>query len=691
MDDSHEREFEELSQEIKAGIASSGDMPVTEFFNLYAEAAAENGDTPDLTYCPILKDTAAGYRVDGYAFDIQESTDTSISELYLAVCDYKDENSLFTLNKKSIEKAIDGVRRFFTKVTTSDFIFDLEETSPAFQLALLIREHISKIKRIRLILFTNGVLNLRKKVLPDQKVGDLLLGINVIDLERYSKIISQGNEPVEIDFVEDFGGGIKNLAASQSSAVTYKSFLFALSGNILAEVFARYKNRLLEKNVRTYLQAVTKVNKGILRTIEEQPQMFFAYNNGITATASDIKFCKNDSGEMLIEKITDFQIVNGGQTTASLNYARDAKSLNLDDVFVQVKLAVVEDGAISDVVPKISEYANTQNKVSTADLQANSEIQIQIERVSKQVQTPQKSGELHSSRWFYERARGQYKSLFSYKTPTERNKIKTLYPKNQLITKTDLAKYELAFEGRPHHVSEGAQKCFSRYVQVLNKLSPADVNEQWFKRSVAKAILFTDIDKAVLASKWYQDDRGYKAPIVAYTVAAAADAYRSKGMQIDLDYIWRKQSLDGEFLDWLVRVAEKVASILKSPPPEVRNISEFAKREFCWVSYIRGLACSLEPKEEKFGVALEDYLESTKQGRKEARHNSDIDFEVALMQLVSKASELRIVAQQNGIASPKNMAALAKIEAGKTYSLNKGEKNALKNLINRLDIDLEAL
>ncbi|QPG05740.1 AIPR family protein [Salinimonas marina] len=563
--DNNKKDFEELAQEIKAGIASTGDMPVTEFFNLYAEAAAENGDTPDLTYCPILKDSAGGYRVDGYAFDVQESSDSAISELYLAVCEYHDDSEQFSITKKNIEKAVEGIRRFVTKATTSDFIFDLEESSPAFQLAILLKEHLVKIKRIRLVVFTNGVLSLRKKSFPDEKVGELLLSVNVIDIERYSKITSQGNEPVEVNFVEDFGGGIKNLAASPSGINSYKSYLFALPGNVLAEVFARYKNRLLEKNVRTYLQAVTKVNKGILKTIEKEPHMFFAYNNGITATASGIALYESEDGETLIEKIDDFQIVNGGQTTASLNYARDAKSLDLSNVFVQVKLAVVESDTIADVVPKISEYANTQNKVSTADLQANSEIQIQIERVSKQVQTPQRAGELHSSRWFYERARGQFKSLFSYKTAAERKKLQTLYPRSQLISKTDLAKYEFAFDARPHHVSEGAQKCFSRFVQVLNKYSVKDINDQWFRRAVAKAILFNEVDKAVNGATWYQEDRGYKAPIVAYTVSAVADGFRSQGLQIDLDRIWKEQSLDSNFLNWVVNVAQNVAKILKSP------------------------------------------------------------------------------------------------------------------------------
>ncbi|HAS22704.1 MAG TPA: hypothetical protein DCR51_06090, partial [Idiomarina loihiensis] len=85
-----QREYEELNEEIQAGTTASGEMPVTEFFNLFADAASENGDTPDLSYTPILNESVNGYRVDGYAFEMQEGEDKSVSELYLVVCNYRN-------------------------------------------------------------------------------------------------------------------------------------------------------------------------------------------------------------------------------------------------------------------------------------------------------------------------------------------------------------------------------------------------------------------------------------------------------------------------------------------------------------------------------------------------------------------------------------------------------------------------
>jgi hypothetical protein len=264
--------------------------------------------------------------------------------------------------------------------------------------------------------------------------------------------------------------------------------LFAIPGTVLADIFAAYGNRLLEQNVRTYLQAKTSVNRGILKTISEEPSMFFAYNNGLTATASLVRTASKHDGSLAITYIKDFQIVNGGQTTASILYARDGLKYDLSSVFAQVKLSVVEETKLEEIVPKISEYANTQNKVSLADLASNSPAQIRIERLSKEVVVPQKAGALHASKWFYERARGQYKSLFSYKTQPQRKKLETEYPKSQLIEKTDLAKFELAFDGRPHHVSEGAQKCFHRYITTALQAysESAELNDVWFKCAVAK-------------------------------------------------------------------------------------------------------------------------------------------------------------------------------------------------------------
>ncbi|MCG9627237.1 AIPR family protein [Vibrio mediterranei] len=681
-------EYFHLAQEIKIGSISEQDLENTQFFNIYAELAAENGDTPDLEYCPILYQGSSKYKIDGYAFDLLDGGGSESGDLYLAVCDYYQDDKPPVVNAKHITRALDFAERFINKALSNEHLSLLEEEDPEYQLCMLIQQYHSRIKRIRVVVLTNGHLKTRKNVFETREVGNYILHVNVIDLERYIKISSMGNEPVEIDFANDFGGGIRFLMSS-SNVNKYSSYLFAIRGEILADIFAAYGNRLLEQNVRTYLQARTNVNKGILKTIAEEPEMFLAYNNGITATASSVeKSALND--EQIITKISNLQIVNGGQTTASLLHARDSLGKDLSDVYVQVKLSVIDESRLQEVVPKISEYANTQNKVSLADLASNSPAQVKIQRLSQEVIPPQKAGHLHIVKWFYERSRGQYKNLFAYKTRKDKDKLEREYPKKQLIVKTDLAKYELAFDGKPHIVSLGAQKCFLSYTNVLKNLAAKDgseLNEIWYKRAIAKALLFKDLDSKILQSSWYKKDRGYKAQIVAYTIAACADGFRRNAMQMNLDIIWERQEVPAPLSEWMQNQAYKVASILKSPPPHVRNISEFAKKLACWEEAIAGkVGIPSRGLLSDYGVDILDFSSLTSVGKKEDKRKNELDLDVRFANLVPRALEIRQRIESGRIASPKNMSAIRKLEIG-NINLTKGEKNALKSALERLEIN----
>lgn len=680
-------EYASLVEEISVGSLADHELKVTEFFRIFATLAAENGDTPDLEYCPILKEGPGGYRVDGYAMDMLESDSVGSGDLYLAVCDFRQDPDLPSVNAKDVDRAVDGVEKFFRAAAGREFLEDLEETSPAYQLAVLIHQYKNRIRRLRVILLTNAHLRTRRNAFETREVGPVTLHINVLDLERYARISTSGGEPVEINFEENFDGAIECLPASTWTN-EYQSYLFAIPGTVLAEVFAAFGNRLLEQNVRTYLQARTNVNKGILKTIAEEPDMFFAYNNGITATASSVVTRRLDTGAMAISHIKDFQIVNGGQTTASLLYARDGQNRNLDHVHVQVKLSVVEEERLEAVVPRISEYANTQNKVSLADLASNSPAQMRIERFSKEVSVPQRAGELHSTKWFYERARGQYKNLFAYKSQAERRRLELMYPKSQLVVKTDLAKYELSFDGRPHHVSEGAQKCFNRYTTTVLAHMADNIllSENWFRRAIAKAILFISLDSEVQKSEWYRNDRGYKAQIVTYTIAACAEGFRAAALQIDLDRIWKDQSVSEPLMSWILKQAIVVGRILKSPPDQVRNISEFAKKEFCWEQHIKRHVGLPDGVVSQYGIREDDYRSEANQGARQEGRNRELDFDVAIVHLSLRAAEIKAEAERKGFLSPKNMSALAKLASGRV-NLNRGEKNALKNLLERLEIE----
>jgi hypothetical protein len=681
-----EEEYSNLAEDIVIGSVADGVPKVEEFFNIFSKLAAENGDCPDLSYSPVL--SGSGYRVDGYAFEIPEDTEGASGDLYISVCAYFQDDTLPTVNSKDIDKSVSEVERFLKLAISGKTLNELEESSHDYRLAMLLRSYISKIARVRVLVFTNAHLKIRKKVFEIRQIGDLTIHTNVFDLERYAKISTTGADPVEIDLLEDFSVDIPCIQASGNSN-GYKSYLFAIPGPVLADIFAAYGNRLLEQNVRTYLQAKTSVNKGILKTISEEPSMFFAYNNGLTATASLVKTANRADGSLAITYIKDFQIVNGGQTTASILYARDGLKYDLSDVFAQVKLSVVEESKLEKIVPKIAEFANTQNKVSLTDLASNSPIQVRIERLSNEVAVPQKAGALYATKWFYERTRGQYKNLFAYKTKSQRQKLETEFPKSQLIEKTDLAKFELAFDERPHHVSEGEQKCFQRYINTNLKShsESTEINDVWFKCAVAKGILFRRLDKEVALSDWYKKNRGLKAQTVAYTIAACAHAFRESGQQIDLIRIWRDQEVSTILVDWMLDQAQAVHKILNTPPGIVKNPSEFCKKEFCWTLHVKGKIGRPDRKILDYGVALTEFSEQQSLGKRDARRDSELDFEIALANLVPRAAEIRRLAESRQLISENNSRALSKLERGR-ITFTKTEKNSLKTLFERLELEI---
>lgn len=680
-----QHDYESLAEEISIGAAADGELKITEFFRNFAELAAENGDCPDLDYAPIFSAAGNGYRIDGFTFELPDEIEGRAGDLHLAVCAFFQEAEIPTLNAVDIDRMTSGVERFLKFAFTQRAMDELEEASPAFRLAILLRNHVGRIARVRILVFTNGHLKTKKKVFAPRLFGEIALHTNVFDLERYSRIASHGADPVEVDFVEDFSGPVHCLLASAGDG-SYRSYLFAIHGPILAEVFARFGNRLLEQNVRTYLQAKTSVNKGILKTIASEPTMFFAYNNGLTATASAVKTIVLENGAVGIAGISDFQIVNGGQTTASLLYARDGLRSDLGNVYVQCKLSVVDEAALEDVVPRISACANTQNKVSMADLAANSPAQTKIERLSREVNTPQRSGALHATRWFYERSRGQYKNLFSYKTAAERRRLELEFPKAQLIEKTDLAKSELSFMGRPHHVSEGAQKCFARFANtILAQINVADLNERWFRDAVAKSIIFREMDRRIAQTEWYREAKGLKAQTVAYTVAACAHAFRMNGQEIDLDRIWREQDVPSVLSSWMLAQAQTIHMILTNPPGQVKDAGEFCKKEFCWEMYVRDKIPHPDERIAEYGVSFEDVAAMKNQGRRDERMSNELDFEIELARLLPRAAEIRQLAESKKLVSELNSRAMQKLASGR-LNFNKGEKNALKNLLERLEI-----
>ena len=227
----------------------------------------------------------------------------------------------------------------------------------------------TSIARVRLVLLSNARLATRKKSVDARELENRTFTYNVLDLGRYADILasSSGTEPLEIDILQLNDGKPVACLPAYSGGNGYESYLVALPAALLSEIYGRFGARLLEQNVRSFLQARTKVNRGIITTACDEPEMFFAYNNGLTVTATGIGTCQMDGGVVGIHSIDNMQIVNGGQTTASILYAGDIRKADLRNVFVQMKLSVVDPEKIDQIVPKISRFANTQNRISEAD------------------------------------------------------------------------------------------------------------------------------------------------------------------------------------------------------------------------------------------------------------------------------------------------------------------------------------
>ncbi|MCY4560694.1 MAG: AIPR family protein, partial [Chloroflexi bacterium] len=493
---------------------------------------------------------------------------------------------------------------------------------------------------------------------------------------------SRGNaEPIEIDATSINGKPLPCLQA-HVHGTSYKSYLVVLPGTFLADIYGLYGARLLEQNVRVFLQARTKVNRGIIDTVRESPDMFFAYNNGLTATASNIDMERLPDGTLGIRSFTNLQIVNGGQTTASVLYAKDQTRADLSDVFVQMKLSVIEPDKVEEVIPKISRFANTQNRISEADFFSSHPFHVEMEKISRRLSAPPKPGALAPTKWFYERARGQYKDASAYGTVGERRRFSTEYPRNQMVNKTDLAKYSTTFECVPHLVSRGAQKCFLEFAEDVSKTwdkGQDQFNEGYFRMAMAKAIVFRETDRLVGRSEWYRADRGYKANIVTYAIAWLVNHLKvERRRAIDLQAIWSRQELPEELKEVLVDVARQVADAIRDTPESARNVGEYAKQQQCWAKICK-MKVLLGTDLDAATIDLEEVSRQKKDHVATGRIDRQIDFETALVALQPRIAEIRDFARSRRTLSPRAGSALDKVERLK-FPLTKAETTALRHL-----------
>lgn len=427
---------------------------------------------------------------------------------------------------------------------------------------------------IRVAVLINGLASKLPELEQPEDIPDLTL--DVWDLERLYRASSsqRAYESVSIDLEEMLGEPLPCLVGPET-AEDHKCYFAVIPGDLLHALYHEHGPRLLELNVRSFLQARGKVNKGIRDTLQDHPGYFLAYNNGISATVESLEIVQGTDGGTAISKLTGLQIVNGGQTMASIHRAKDRDKVDFTDVFVQAKITKIEDEAVHDLVPMISRYSNTQNKVNETDFSANHPFHVGFQKLSETVWAP---GE--ASRWYYERARGQWEVARIRESDGGRSQAKLRAfdlrtPRNQKIDKNQLAKAMASWDESPHIVSLGGQKCFVAFMKEIGKKGAAwEPDEDYYRRAVARIIIYKRAEKIARQIGF----SAYRANAVCYTVALLA--YRTAG-RLNLDGIWTNQdvseALEETIRVWMPRIHEEIVD-----SADGRNVTEWCKKKECW-------------------------------------------------------------------------------------------------------------
>ena len=574
MEATTEEFFHDFRQEMMAGAEANSAFQLAEFMEAVTKELIETGFIEDFEFCHYR--AQRGMRVDGFWFDDEGRLD-------LFIADFESRIELAKLTTTEVVAAFKRLVNFFEASVQKEFYSQLEETSPEYGLSRHIADRKSMIRKVNFFLLSERIVSERLQQVKDDVVAGVEAAFHIWDISRLQRQrSSRGHkEALDIDLRAMFGSGLSCLPAHLGSG-TYESFLIVIPGDFLASLYEKFGARLLEQNVRSFLQARGKVNKGIRATILNEPAMFFAYNNGVTATAQDVETKQGQTG-LEITRIRDLQIVNGGQTTASLFHTRRRDKASLEGIFVQMKLSVIDSEESEKVVPKISEYANTQNRVNVADFFSNHPFHIRMEEFSRRIWVPAQPGAQRETKWFYERVRGQYADAQSKLTAAEQRRFSAEYLKTQVFTKTDLAKFENVWEDHPKWVNLGAQKNFAQFAARIGneweKVSDS-FNEFYYRRLIARAILFRHMEKLVREQPWYNG--GYRANIVAYSLAAIGECSKRHRKTPDWQRVWDRQAVYPSLEDALVVTARVVNEHITAPPSGISNISEWCKKDACW-------------------------------------------------------------------------------------------------------------
>lgn len=578
--------------------------------------------------------TYKSMRIDaGYV----EPSDNSI---HLMAIDY-DRNEMSYITNEKANRSFERLINFLYNVKQDYFRINNLQSHQIFEFVKEIIYTLPRCDNIYLYLLST---NRKSKVLKPNSMPpfeietkSIPVTCKVLDISYLytNEIAAQPNEPIEIDVTQYVPDGIEVLRP-RIQANSYKAYLGVVPGAFLAQIYKEFGGRLLESNVRSFLSTRGAVNKGIRVTIRENPQLFFTYNNGIACTADDAVIEQGQNGSFYLKKLSNFQIINGGQTTASLRNSQINDKAHLKDIYVPMKLTIIDpkidEVARVEMVHNISKYSNTQNKITSSDMNSNSPFYTKLEQISRRTMAPLVGNSTFQTYWFFERSRGQYEREQMELTRAQRKKFVDIHPKKQRMRIVDIAKYWNTAELYPYDVAWGGQVNAERFQQRIEDFwdkHKDEVNDLFFKRLVGKAILFNRVRELTAGTDWYKAHSGILAELTTYIMAKFVYEIQKLGKEINWLELWNMQNTPECFDEEILKLGEFVYKVMSGPEKEKDNFGEWAKLPKCWL-LVKDKPYSLSDDVKEKLISKNEAAAESLSAKKDEKRNVAVEDAVAI-------------------------------------------------------------
>lgn len=635
----------QFMEQLRFDAEHEGTEPESQFISKALDLLEEIGDVSDPMPMSIEMKGRRGriMAFDAYAYDEADGA------LIMIASDFINEiDNTPTLTNTRIDELFLHMRNFIEESVEGDVSAYCDDSDPAINIAKEIKTKVGKsmlateILRFKFIILSNAVLSRQVKNVSREEFLERPVELNIWTIERFHQTYStNSSEIIEIE-TKDFGcDGIQYLKADIGEDANYDAYLGIVPGEFLANIYCKYGSKLLQGNIRAFLSVRGKVNKGIRETIIKNPENFFTYNNGIAVVARTIGFSEDKSKIIYLK---DPQIINGGQTTASLANAKikkEVKDGGMNNLFVPMKLTVLNvDDDMSEedidrynsITKTISQCANSQNAVSEADFFSNHPFHVLMEQLSRKKMAPPVNGNPYQTIWFYERSRGKWEQEQMQLSPAARSKFCEKHPKNQVIKKEKLAKCLNAFAMNPHEVCQSSAINFSHFAKTINNLyetSKESINEVFFSKCVCSVIIFDSLDRRINKADWYPTG-GNKAQIIPYAIAKMMSMI-PKDLDLDWKLIWQKQEMYPALEKELMNLAHIIHEFFEKEA-QGGLVRSLARRADTW-NKCKNLPLSLSEEFRSTLIPKYEMKQEEATAKKERKFSQAIDISVEVFKL----------------------------------------------------------